>query len=169
MTTFDHLTTSDIFDGRKRSLEEANRNTTIVLSLESIKKTFLLIDSFWPCGASNEVLSGLSLCMCPDATIRLVFSRLIFVFFSFLKNFLLKMPLRDETILATLKILIIGESGVGKSCLLLRFTDDRFDEEMAATIGVDFKGFRIRFTSIIDAFFSSSFSQLNKWKSMEIE
>ncbi|CAF5201978.1 unnamed protein product, partial [Rotaria magnacalcarata] len=32
-----------------------------------------------------------------------------------------------------------GESGVGKSCLLLRFTDDRFDVEMAATIGVDFK------------------------------
>ncbi|CAF3826885.1 unnamed protein product, partial [Rotaria magnacalcarata] len=45
----------------------------------------------------------------------------------------------DDSILATLKILIIGESGVGKSCLLLRFTDDRFDVEMAATIGVDFK------------------------------
>lgn len=47
---------------------------------------------------------------------------------------------RDDFILATLKILIIGESGVGKSSLLLRFTDDRFDVEMAATIGVDFKG-----------------------------
>ncbi len=46
----------------------------------------------------------------------------------------------DDYILATLKILIIGESGVGKSSLLLRFTDDRFDVEMAATIGVDFKG-----------------------------
>ncbi|CAM4858900.1 unnamed protein product [Rotaria socialis] len=45
----------------------------------------------------------------------------------------------DDSILTTLKILIIGESGVGKSCLLLRFTDDRFDVEMAATIGVDFK------------------------------
>jgi len=50
----------------------------------------------------------------------------------------------DEYILATLKILIIGESGVGKSSLLLRFTDDRFDVELPATIGVDFKG-RIRF------------------------
>ena len=47
---------------------------------------------------------------------------------------------RDDFILATLKILIIGESGVGKSSLLLRFTDDRFDGEMTATIGVDFKG-----------------------------
>ena len=46
----------------------------------------------------------------------------------------------DDQILTTLKILIIGESGVGKSSLLLRFTDDRFDVEMAATIGVDFKG-----------------------------
>lgn len=46
----------------------------------------------------------------------------------------------DDHILTTLKILIIGESGVGKSSLLLRFTDDRFDQEMAATIGVDFKG-----------------------------
>jgi Ras-related protein Rab-18 len=46
----------------------------------------------------------------------------------------------DNDILATLKILIIGESGVGKSSLLLRFTDDKFDQQMAATIGVDFKG-----------------------------
>uniref|UniRef100_A0A8C0H289 Uncharacterized protein n=1 Tax=Chelonoidis abingdonii TaxID=106734 RepID=A0A8C0H289_CHEAB len=45
----------------------------------------------------------------------------------------------DKDILTTLKILIIGESGVGKSSLLLRFTDDTFDPELAATIGVDFK------------------------------
>uniref|UniRef100_UPI00358E5FDD ras-related protein Rab-18-like n=1 Tax=Myxine glutinosa TaxID=7769 RepID=UPI00358E5FDD len=45
----------------------------------------------------------------------------------------------DDDILTTLKILIIGESGVGKSSLLLRFTDDTFDPELAATIGVDFK------------------------------
>ncbi|CAF1597450.1 unnamed protein product [Didymodactylos carnosus] len=45
----------------------------------------------------------------------------------------------DDDILTTLKILIIGESGVGKSSLLLRFTDDKFDPEQPATIGVDFK------------------------------
>ncbi|XP_035643479.1 ras-related protein Rab-18-B-like [Oncorhynchus keta] len=45
----------------------------------------------------------------------------------------------DDDVLTTLKILIIGESGVGKSSLLLRFTDDTFDPDLAATIGVDFK------------------------------
>uniref|UniRef100_A0A131Y8A9 small monomeric GTPase n=1 Tax=Ixodes ricinus TaxID=34613 RepID=A0A131Y8A9_IXORI len=45
----------------------------------------------------------------------------------------------DDGVLTTLKILIIGESNVGKSSLLLRFTDDVFDPSLAATIGVDFK------------------------------
>ena len=45
----------------------------------------------------------------------------------------------DESMLTTLKLLIIGESGVGKSSLLLRFTDDLFDPEISSTIGVDFK------------------------------
>ncbi|KAG1664362.1 Ras-related protein Rab-18-B [Nymphon striatum] len=44
-----------------------------------------------------------------------------------------------DSVLTTLKILIIGESGVGKSSLLLRFTDGTFDSEQSATIGVDFK------------------------------
>jgi small GTP-binding protein len=38
-----------------------------------------------------------------------------------------------------LKILVIGESAVGKSCLLLRYTDDKFQETFMTTIGVDFK------------------------------
>ncbi|KAK4317720.1 hypothetical protein Pmani_011224 [Petrolisthes manimaculis] len=45
----------------------------------------------------------------------------------------------QSEILTTLKILLIGESGVGKSSLLLRFTEDTFDPEQSATIGVDFK------------------------------
>jgi len=47
--------------------------------------------------------------------------------------------MEGDQLLTTLKLLIIGESGVGKSSLLLRFTDDAFDAEQAATIGVDFK------------------------------
>jgi small GTP-binding protein len=38
-----------------------------------------------------------------------------------------------------LKILVIGESAVGKSCLLLRYTDDKFQDTFMTTIGVDFK------------------------------
>ncbi|XP_050541402.1 ras-related protein Rab-18-like [Daktulosphaira vitifoliae] len=45
----------------------------------------------------------------------------------------------DPSVLTTLKILLIGQSGVGKSCLLCRFTDDTFNEENSVTIGVDFK------------------------------
>ena len=40
---------------------------------------------------------------------------------------------------SNLKIPIIGDSGVGKSSLLLRYTDDAFDPEQAPTIGVDFR------------------------------
>ena len=47
--------------------------------------------------------------------------------------------MEEDPILTNLKILIIGESGVGKSSLLLRFTDDQFDPDQEATIGVDFK------------------------------
>lgn len=37
------------------------------------------------------------------------------------------------------KVIIIGDSGVGKSCLLLRFCDDKFVNSHYATLGVDFK------------------------------
>jgi small GTP-binding protein len=37
------------------------------------------------------------------------------------------------------KLLIIGESAVGKSCLLLRFAEDSFSETFLSTIGIDFK------------------------------
>ncbi|KAJ2157637.1 Ras- protein Rab-18 [Coemansia sp. RSA 552] len=44
-------------------------------------------------------------------------------------------------ITSTFKLLMVGDSNVGKSSILLRFTDDQFlpPEETSATIGVDFK------------------------------
>jgi Ras-related protein Rab-8A len=38
-----------------------------------------------------------------------------------------------------IKLMLIGDSGVGKSSLLLRFSDDSFDMNCTPTIGIDFK------------------------------
>ena len=38
-----------------------------------------------------------------------------------------------------IKLLLIGDSGVGKSCLLVRFADDAFSTSFITTIGIDFK------------------------------
>ena len=37
------------------------------------------------------------------------------------------------------KLLLIGNSGVGKSCILMRYADNSFTENFFNTIGVDFK------------------------------
>lgn len=37
------------------------------------------------------------------------------------------------------KLVLIGDSGVGKSCLLVRFADDKFTTSFIPTIGVDFR------------------------------
>ncbi|KAM9410336.1 ras-related protein Rab-8B [Pholidichthys leucotaenia] len=38
-----------------------------------------------------------------------------------------------------LKLLLIGDSGVGKTCLLFRFSEDAFNTTFISTIGIDFK------------------------------
>lgn len=39
----------------------------------------------------------------------------------------------------TLKLLLVGDAAVGKSSLLLRFTEHVFEQDLQSTIGVDFK------------------------------
>jgi GTPase SAR1 family protein len=38
----------------------------------------------------------------------------------------------------SLKLVVIGESGVGKSNLILRFKENRFDDDLMPTVGLDF-------------------------------
>lgn len=38
-----------------------------------------------------------------------------------------------------MKLLLVGDSGVGKSCLLVRFVDNQFSAQFITTIGIDFK------------------------------
>lgn len=40
-----------------------------------------------------------------------------------------------------IKLIIIGDSGVGKTCFLLRFADDNFTTSHISTIGKFFKSF----------------------------
>ncbi|GET91937.1 small GTP-binding protein Rab18, putative [Leishmania tarentolae] len=48
----------------------------------------------------------------------------------------------------TIKVLLIGDSGVGKSSLLLSFTTGAFDENISSTIGIDFK---VKKVDVVDA------------------
>ena len=42
---------------------------------------------------------------------------------------------------STYKVLLLGDSSVGKTCLLMRFTDNTYSEVHLATIGLDYRAF----------------------------
>ena len=45
----------------------------------------------------------------------------------------------DDETTRTFKIIIIGDTNVGKTCLAFRFCGGRFPDKTEATIGVDFR------------------------------
>ncbi|KAG4134497.1 hypothetical protein ERO13_D08G160200v2 [Gossypium hirsutum] len=69
------------------------------------------------------------------------------------------------------KLLLIGDSGVGKSCLLLRFADDSYIDSYMSTIGVDFKirtveqdGKTIKLQIVVyDVTDQESFNNVKQW------
>ena len=51
----------------------------------------------------------------------------------------LKRAMAKKTYDLLFKLLLIGDSGVGKTCILFRFSDDAFTSTFISTIGIDFK------------------------------
>ncbi len=47
------------------------------------------------------------------------------------------------------KVILVGDSGVGKTNLLRRYTKDDFDSDMRATIGVDFSAMEYEYQNRI--------------------
>ncbi|CAI0472603.1 unnamed protein product [Linum tenue] len=70
-----------------------------------------------------------------------------------------------------IKLLLIGDSGVGKSCLLLRFSDGSFTTSFITTIGIDFKIRTIELDQkriklqifVYDVTDESSFNNIRNW------
>ena len=42
------------------------------------------------------------------------------------------------------KVVVVGASGVGKTCITLRLVDDAFDDETQSTIGIQFRSYRLQ-------------------------
>src|SRR6266478_6218997 len=53
----------------------------------------------------------------------------------------------------TKKIMLLGESGTGKTCLINRLIDDSFDKGQRATIGMDFRTYHTEWSNNIKIHF----------------
>jgi Ras-related protein Rab-1A len=50
----------------------------------------------------------------------------------------------NEEIATTFKIIIVGNSGVGKSCIMKRAVNNEFSKTFISTIGIDFCYYTLR-------------------------
>ena len=57
-------------------------------------------------------------------------------------------PEKEKDPIIILKILILGDSGVGKTSILLKYINNKFDESHIATIGVDYMDKTIKYKNI---------------------
>lgn len=57
--------------------------------------------------------------------------------------------MQEEEFDYLLKVVIIGDSGVGKTNLLYRFTKNKFNIDSRATIGVDFSAKNMRVNDLV--------------------
>ena len=68
--------------------------------------------------------------------------------------------------LVNLKILVVGDSGVGKSSLMLRYTDDKFMMDILPTVGLDF---RVKVKKCITVFTCKNFYQVMEHKGFSVK
>ena len=57
-------------------------------------------------------------------------------------------PEKEKAPIIILKILILGDSGVGKTSILIKYINNKFDESHIATIGVDYMDKTIKYKNI---------------------
>ena len=54
-------------------------------------------------------------------------------------NYIIIFIIMDNEYEFLFKILLLGDSGVGKSCIILRYIENSFSQNLMNSIGVDFK------------------------------
>lgn len=73
---------------------------------------------------------------------------------------------KDKAPPINVKLLLIGNSSVGKSSLLLRFSDEQWlpEDEASATIGVDFRVCSLHLSYVLLVLSSKPLHRYTRWR-----